>query len=125
MPQAVLPTLATAATEYQAAQPAAALRLLSNEPATVWHKLDHLLYLPVLGLTRPADLYYYQGAGLRVLYGFTYKYLPLEHFLSHLTRLQLGAPLAAALSRCYSQAWYPGDAPLFIFTDWHDKPLWT
>jgi hypothetical protein len=121
----VLPTLATAATEYQAAQPAAPLRLLSSEPATVWHKLDHLLYLPVLGLTRPADLYYYQGPGLQVLYGFTYKYLPLEHFLGHLTRLQLGYPLAAALSRCYSQAWYPEAAPLFIFTDWHDKPLWT
>jgi len=125
VPQAVTPTLATAAVEYQARQPDAPLRILSSEPATVWHKLDHLLYLPVLGLTRPADLYYYQGAGLRVLYGFTYKYLPLEHFLGHLTRLQLGDPLAAALSRCYSQAWYPGDVPLFIFTDWHDKPLWT
>ncbi|MCX6030092.1 MAG: hypothetical protein NT169_12455 [Chloroflexi bacterium] len=67
VPQAVLPTLATAATEYQAAQPAAPLRILSSEPATVWHKLDHLLYLPVLGLTRPADLYYYQGVGLRVV----------------------------------------------------------
>ena len=60
-----------------------------------------------------------------MLYGFTYKYLPLEHFLGHLTRLQIGYPLAAALSRCYSQAWYPGATPIFIFTDWHDKPLWT
>lgn len=125
VPTAVTPTLATAAAEYQARQPDAPLRILSSEPATVWHKLDHLLYLPVLGLTRPADLYYYQGVGLRVLYGFTYKYLPLEHFLGQLTRLQLGYPLAAALSRCYSQAWYPGATPLFIFTDWHDKPLWT
>ncbi len=125
VPQAVTPTLATAATEYQAAQPAAPLRILTSEPAPLWHKLDHLLYLPVLGLTRPADLYYYQGAGLQVLCGFTYKYLPLEHFLGHLTRLQLGYPLAAALSRGYSQAWYPGATPLFIFTDWHDKPLWT
>jgi hypothetical protein len=60
----VTATLATAAAEYQTAQPEATLRLLNSEPATVWHKLDHLLYLPVLGLTRPADLYYYQGAGL-------------------------------------------------------------
>jgi len=125
VPQTVTATLATAAAEYQAAQPEATLRLLNSEPATVWHKLDHLLYLPVLGLTRPADLYYYQGAGLQVLYGFTYKYLPLEHFLGHLTRLHIGYPLAAALSRCYSQAWYPGATPIFIFTDWHDKPLWT
>ena len=120
VPEAVTTTLATAAAEYQAPPADARLRVLSSEPATVWHKLDHLLYLPVLGLTRPADLYYYQGAGLQVLYGFTYKYLPLEHFLGHLTRLQIGYPLAAALSRCYSQAWYPGATPIFIFTDWHD-----
>ena len=125
MPEAVTTTLATAAAEYQAPPADTRLRVLSSEPATVWHKLDHLLYLPVLGLTRPADLSYYQGAGLQVWYGFTYKYLPLEHFLGHLTRLQIGYPLAAALSRCYSQAWYPGATPLFIFTDWHDKPLWT
>ena len=99
--------------------------MLTSEPATWWHKLDHLLYLPILGLERPADLYYYQGPGLQVVYGFTYKYLPLEHFLGQLTRLQPGYPLATALSRGYSQAWYPGDAPIFIFTDWHDKPLWT
>lgn len=125
VPQAVTTTLATAAAKYQAQSADAPLRVLNSEPATVWHKLDHLLYLPLLGLTRPADLYYYQGPGLQVLYGFTYKYLPLEHFLGHLTRLRIGYPLAAALSRCYSQAWYPGATPIFIFTDWHDKPLWT
>ena len=125
MPEAVTTTLAAATAEYQAQQADPPLRVLTSEPATIWHKLDHLLYLPVLGLERPADLYYYQGVGLQVLYGFTYKYLPLEHFLGHLTRLQIGHPLAAALSRCYSQAWYPGAEPIFIFTDWHDKPLWT
>jgi hypothetical protein len=101
------------------------LRLLAAELATLWHHLDHLLYLPVLGLTRPRDLYYYQGAGLQVLHGFTYKYLSLEHFLGDLTRLPAGAPLADALAQCYSQAWYPGSHALFIFTDWHVKPHWT
>ena len=72
-----------------------------------------------MGLTRPRDLYYYQGNGLKVLYGFTYKYLTLEHFLGQLTRLQVSYALADALATCYSQAWYPGDDPLFIFTDWH------
>ena len=95
------------------------------EAETGWPKLDHLLYLPVLGLTRPRDLYYYQGAGLRVLYGFTYKYLTLEHFLGRLSRLQVGQPLAAALAQTYSQAWYPGDQPLILFADWHIKPHWT
>jgi len=101
------------------------MRVAVSESETLWHKLDHLLYLPILGLTRPRDLYYYQGHGLKVLYGFTYKYLTLEHFLGQLTRLQVGYFLADALAECYSQAWYPGDDPLFIFTDWHVKPHWT
>ena len=99
--------------------------LWEQETETRWHKLDHLLYLPVLGLTRPRDLYYYQGQGLQVLYGFTYKYLTVEHFLGRLSRLQVGYPLAAALAQSYSQAWYPGDSPLVIFADWHIKPHWT
>lgn len=99
--------------------------LWEREPDTRWHKLDHLLYLPVLGLTRPRDLYYYQGAGLKVLYGFTYKYLPLEHFLGRLTRLGLSQALALNLAACYSQAWYPGQEPLDLFVDWHIKPHWT
>jgi hypothetical protein len=118
-------TLATACAAAQAEGTAAGLRVLTSEPETHWHKLAHLLYLPVLKLTRPADLYYYQGAGLQVLCGFTYKYLPLEHYLGQLARLRIGYPLATALSRGYCQAWYPGDAAMFIFTDWHDKPLWT
>jgi len=58
---------------------------VASESETLWYKLDHLIYLPVLHLTRPRDLYYYQGEGLEVLYGFTYKYLTLEHFLGELT----------------------------------------
>ena len=99
--------------------------MVHSELETLWYKLDHLLYLPILGLTRPRDLYYYQRQGLQVLHGFTYKYLPLEHFLGQLTRLQVGYPLADTLARVYSQAWYPGNAPLFIFADWHVKPHWT
>jgi len=99
--------------------------VIHNEPETIWHKLDHLLYLPLLGLCRPRDLYYYQGQGLKVLHGFTYKYLTLEHFLGELTQLQVGYPLADALAYRYSQAWYPGQSPLLIFTDWHTKPHWT
>ena len=111
--------------EYRETNPGAPLRIVVGEPETVWHKLDHLLYLPVLGLVRPRDLYYYQGEGLKVLHGFTYKYLTVEHFLGELTGLRVGYPLADALACCYSQAWYPGAEPLFIFTDWHIKPHWT
>ena len=117
--------LETARQEYRETHPETPLRIVVSEPETLWHKLDHLLYLPILHLTRPRDLYYYQGEGLKVLYGFTYKYLALEHFLGELTRLQVGYPLADALAQCYSRAWYPGNDPLFTFTDWHVKPHWT
>lgn len=117
--------LEAARQEYRGAHLGTSLRVVLSEPETLWHKLDHLLYLPILGLTRPRDLYYYQGEGLKVLHGFTYKYLTVEHFLGELTRLQVGYPLADVLARDYSQAWYPGDEPLFIFTDWHVKPHWT
>lgn len=33
------------------------LPAVAAEPETLWPKLDHLLYLPILGLTRPRDLY--------------------------------------------------------------------
>jgi len=127
LPETVENCLETARQEYQAANLETALRVVVSEPDTLWHKLDHLLYLPILNLTRPRDLYYDQGDGLQVLYGFTYKYLTLEHSRSvgELTRLAIGQPLAAQLAHCYSQAWYPGDSPLFVFSDWHVKPHWT
>lgn len=106
-------------------EPRRAQLLWEQEADTRWAKLDHLLYLPVLGLTRPRDLYYYQGQGLQVLYGFTYKYLTVEHFLGRLTRLQVSYPLAEALAQTYSQAWYPGYRSLILFVDWHIKPHWT
>jgi hypothetical protein len=118
--QCLAETAAGAQTEPQTVK-----LLWEQERETRWHKLDHLLYLPVLGLTRPRDLYYYQGQGLQGLYGFTYKYLTVEHFLGRLSRLQVGQPLAAALAQTYSQAWYPGNSPLIIFADWHIKPHWT
>jgi hypothetical protein len=59
------------------------------------------------------------------LYGFTYKYLTLEHFLGQMTRIQVGFPLADALAYTYMQAWYPGQSALYLFADWHVKPHWT
>ena len=73
------------------------LHHLSADLAALWPKVDHLLYQPILGLERPRCFYYYQGDGLEALYGFTYKYLTLEHFLGQLSRVQVAAPLAEAL----------------------------
>ncbi len=101
------------------------LHHLSADIAALWPKLDHLLYLPILGEDRPRGLYYYQGDGLEAIYGFTYKYLTLEHFLGQLTRVQVGAPLAGSLVTAYVQSWYPAGQPLTIFADWHVKPHWT
>jgi len=98
---------------------------LTADGAALWCKIDHLLYLPLLGLTHLCGLYYYQGAGLLVLYSFTYKYMTMEHFLGQLTRLQLSAALAERLAITYVQSWYPDGAPLTLFVDWHSKPHWT
>jgi len=51
------------------------LHHLAADIGALWPKLDHLLYFPILGLTRPRDLYYYQGDGLEAIHGFTYKYM--------------------------------------------------
>jgi len=110
---------------YQAEHGPRSLRHIPCEAETLWSKMDHLLYLPILGLTRPRDLYYYQGDGLKSLYSFTYKYLTVEHFLGQLTRLQVGTPLAQTLAHCYAQAWYPDQPSLYLFVDWHIKPHWT
>jgi hypothetical protein len=123
--EAVTGCVETRSQAYQAVHQSATLRVLSSQPETIWGKFDHLLYLPLLNLNRPRDLYYYQGDGLQSLYGFTYKYHPLEQFLGQLTRLELGQPLADCLTRCYTQAWYPQDETLFVFADWHVKPHWT
>jgi len=123
--EAVTEKVETARQAYQAAHEGVSLRLLTSWPETIWSKFDHLLYLPLLKLERPRDLYYYQGQGLQSVYGFTYKYLPVEQFLGQLTRLQVGQPLAQALAHCYAQAWYEASQPLFIFADWHVKPHWT
>jgi hypothetical protein len=115
----------TARDEYLEDHPPSQLHHLAADVGALWPKLDHLLYFPILGLTRPRDLYYYQGDGLEAIYGFTYKYMTMEHFLGQLTRVRIGAPLAERLAYAYAQAWYPGDDPLTIFADWHIKPHWT
>lgn len=122
---AVTASVEAARQGYQQANQGASLRLLTSVRETIWSKFDHLLYLPLLKLERPRDLYYYQGQGLKSLYGFTYKYLPLEQFLGQVTCLEWGQPLAYTLARCYAQAWYEEREPLFIFADWHVKPHWT
>jgi len=123
--KAVEETIREAETTAATAAPNVSLNHIPVESETLWHKIDHLLYLPIFNLTRPRDLYYYQGAGLRSLYGFTYKYLTIEHFLGQLTRLKVGYPLADTLANVYAQSQYPGSEPLVIFTDWHVKPHWT
>ena len=125
MTQAVEECVQEAQAKYEAENECAVLRHIPCEAEALWCKLDHLLYLPILGLTRPRDLYYYQGEGFRCLYGFTYKYLTVEHFLGQLTRVQVGFPLANALAYTYTQAWYPCQSPLYLFADWHVKPHWT
>jgi hypothetical protein len=122
---AVEETVLEARDEYLVDHAPQQIHHLSADTASLWPKLDHLLYLPILGEDRPRGLYYYQGDGLEAIYSFTYKYLTLEHFLGQLTHVQVGAPLAESLVTAYVQAWYPAGEPLTIFADWHVKPHWT
>ncbi len=69
--EAVTESVETARQEYQEANQGVSMRLLTSLRETIWSKFDHLLYLPLLKLERPRDLYYYQGQGLKSLYGFT------------------------------------------------------
>ncbi len=118
-------TVLAARDRYLENNPTQRLHHLSTDMVALWPKLDHLLYQPLLGVERPRCFYYYQGDGLEALYGFTYKYMTLEHFLGQLTRVQVGTPLAESLATVYVKAWYPGEDPLTIFVDWHTKPHWT
>jgi hypothetical protein len=115
----------TARDEYLIDHPPSHLHHLSADVGALWAKLDHLVYAPIVGAERPRDFYYYQGDGFEAVYGFTYKYMTLEHFLGQLTHVGLGATLAESLAAVYARAWYPGDEPLTIFSDWHVKPHWT
>ena len=123
--EAVEETVREAETTAITESPDASFRHIPVETETLWHKIDHLLYLPILNLSRPRGLYYYQGAGLEALYGFTYKYLTVAQFLGQMTRLKVGYSLADRLASVYAQSQYPGEDPLVIFTDWHVKPHWT
>ena len=122
---AVEETVLAARDEYLVDHSPQQLHHLSADIAALWPKIDHLLYLPILGEDHPRGLYYYQGDGLEALYGFTYKYLTLEHFLGQLTHIQVGASLAESLVKAYAHAWYPAGEPLTVFADWHVKPHWT
>jgi hypothetical protein len=123
--EAIEKAVLEAAEVYLEDNPPEHLHHLATDIAALWPKIDHLLYQPVLGVERPRCFYYYQGDGLEAIYGFTYKYMTLEHFLGQLARVQVGAPLAESLAAAYAKAWYPGNDSLTIFVDWHTKPHWT
>ena len=105
--EAVEETVLTARDEYLVDHPLQHLHHLSADVAALWPKIDHLVYLPIMGLRGPRCLYYDQGDGLEALYDFTYKYLTLEHFLGQLARVQVSAPLAEALVATYAQLDFP------------------
>ncbi len=56
-------TVLAARDEYLVDHSPKYLHHLSADVAALWPKIDHLIYFPILGLTRPRDLYYYQGEG--------------------------------------------------------------
>ena len=71
-------TVMEARDAYLENNPTKRLHHLATDSAALWPKIDHLLYQPILGMERPRCFYYYQGDGLEVIYGFTYKNMTLE-----------------------------------------------
>ncbi len=63
--EAVEETIREAETTAVTESPDASFRHIPVETETLWHKIDHLLYLPILNLTRPRGLYYYGSLGFR------------------------------------------------------------
>jgi hypothetical protein len=54
--ETIATTLATTSAAAAAEPPLAGLHVLSSEPETRWHKLDHLLYRSAELTAKPADL---------------------------------------------------------------------
>ena len=66
--EAMEETVVTARDAYVAGNPGRHLHHWSADLAALWPKADHLVYLSILGLTRPRELYNYQGHGSEAIY---------------------------------------------------------
>ncbi len=123
------PRVSLAATEPPVSHPVvlakSPLRLISDRPALNWAKVEHLLFLPCLDVTRPWQLRYDQGDGLLAVSGIAYRYSTIGQFLNELTRLQIGLPLAEGLCARIVQTRYALNAPLTLYVDGHEKAHWT
>lgn len=88
--------------------------------------LKTLLFLPVVGLSRPYDLRHYSGDGLRVLSGSRceYSYIHVERFLARLTTAGGEDVITNAVGSWTSQLWSHDDETIY-YVDGHHKPVYS
>jgi hypothetical protein len=94
--------------------------------------LRTLLFLGVVGLSRPWDLRAYTGDALGLLTGRSraYGYFHTERFLADVARSNGAEVLTGALERWTTRLWQPevfaaSGAPALFYIDGHRKPVYT
>lgn len=131
-----------------------ALRGMSSQTTRERHLLT-LMVMPTLGLFKPYALNDYSGTALRLLTGRHRPYSAdeMEHFILSCTRVGWTEPLTADIAGWATQLWAPGvsqatpacrqtgpatslrssaglspaegDAPLYLYWDWHVKTVYS
>jgi len=84
-----------------------------------WAKIVHLIFLPVLDATRPWQLPYALGDGLRGVGQIAYRFDTIDRTLGELKHLQVGDALRQNLCRAWVRTLTGTDEPLHIYVDAH------
>lgn len=100
-------------------------RVLAAAWPRTWAKIMHLVFLPLLGATRPWQLRYALGDGLLGVCQIAYRFDTVDRALGELKHLQVGEALRQSLCRSWVRTLTSTDEPLHIYVDAHLKPHWT
>ena len=119
-------------TALSSCAPQAGSRLVHLTSSSRQSLLQTLLFLGVVGLSRPWDLRSYTGDALGLLTGrsHAYGYFHTERFLADVARSNGAEVLTGALARWATRLWQPevlavSDTPMLFYIDGHRKPVYT
>ncbi|MBI1801498.1 MAG: hypothetical protein HYR71_07710 [Chloroflexi bacterium] len=84
-----------------------------------------MIFLPLLDATRPWQLRYALGDGLRGVCQVAYRFDTIDRTLGELKHLHVGDALRQSLCRTWVRTLAGPDAPLHIYVDAHLKAHWT
>ena len=100
-------------------------RVLAAAWPRTWAKIVHLIFLPLLDATRPWQLRYALGDGLRGVCQIAYRFDTIERALGELKQLRVGDALRQSLCRTWVRTVVGTEGSLHIYVDAHLKPHWT